>query len=84
MSATNKITSERVYLQLNCAAADFAKSYYWPTELEITAGHHYGWETFQSIFSQIGWKYFEKSLLHSDDRPLFRAMGPYIMVYFYV
>ena len=38
--------------------------------IEVTAGHHCGGETFQSIFSRIGWKYSEKSLIHSDDRPL--------------
>ena len=36
--------------------------------VEITAGHHCGGETFQSIFSLFGWKYPEKSLLYSDDR----------------
>ena len=43
---------------------------------EITAGHHCGGETFQSIFSLFGWKYSEKSLLHSDDRLLFRTLPP--------
>ena len=42
--------------------------------LEITGDHHCGGEIFQSIFSQFGWKYSEKSLLHSDDRQLFRAL----------
>ena len=41
--------------------------------MEITGGHHYGGETFQSNFSLFSWKYSEKSLLHSDDYPLFSA-----------
>ena len=38
---------------------------------EITAGYHCGGETFQSIFSRIGWKYSEMSLFHSDDQPCY-------------
>ena len=38
---------------------------------QTKAGHHCGGETFQSILSS-GWKYNAESLLHSDDRPLFR------------
>ena len=45
--------------------------------LEITGGHHCGGETLQSIFSWIGWKCSEKSLLNSDDRLLFSALTYY-------
>ena len=41
----------------------------------ITTSHHCGGETFQSIFSLFGWKYSEKSLLHSDDWLLFRTLS---------
>ena len=51
--------------------------------LEITAGHHCGGETFQSIFSRIGWKYSEKSLLHSDDRPLFEPCCMLVLIVHY-
>ena len=37
------------------------------TGLKITGSHHYGGETFLSIFSRSDWKCSEKSLLHSDD-----------------
>ena len=41
------------------------------SELKITGDHLCDGEIFQDIFSQIGWKYSEKSLLHRDDRQLF-------------
>ena len=44
------------------------------TGLELSGDHHCGGEIFQSIFIRIGWKYSEKSLLHSDDRLLFPAL----------
>ena len=47
--------------------------------LEITGGHHCGGETFQSIYRRIGWKYSKKSLIHSDDRPLFPVMWAYFI-----
>ena len=45
-------------------------------ELEITAGHHCGGETFQSIFSLFSRKYSDKSKVspHSDDHPLLPAL----------
>ena len=50
------------------------------TELEITAGHHCGGETFR-VFSAHSAEKFEKYLLHIDDLPLHRALVKHILYF---
>ena len=54
------------------------------TAFEITAGHHCGGETFQSIFSRIGWKCSEKVSPLQWWPAVISNPDLYVFTYFYM
>ena len=60
-------------------------NWYWVLKLwnrfEITSDHHCGGRDFSCQVTLSGWKCAEKSLLHSDDQQLFRALANEVALY---